>query len=43
MMADKDTHFLQKPFSPATLAELTRQVLGGMREDEAVREEVRER
>lgn len=31
MMADSSVHFLQKPFSPAALAELTRQVLGGTR------------
>jgi PAS domain S-box-containing protein len=31
MMADKDVHFLQKPFSLSALAELTRQVLGSTR------------
>ncbi|UCC70953.1 MAG: PAS domain S-box protein [Gemmatimonadota bacterium] len=31
MMADKDVSFLQKPFSPSALAELTRQVIGGTR------------
>ncbi|NIN72282.1 MAG: PAS domain S-box protein [Gemmatimonadetes bacterium] len=31
MMADSAVNFLQKPFSPAALAELTRQVLGGTR------------
>lgn len=31
MMADSAVNFLQKPFSPAALAELTRQVLGGSR------------
>ncbi len=31
MMADSGVYFLQKPFSPAALAELTRQVLGGTR------------
>jgi two-component system cell cycle sensor histidine kinase/response regulator CckA len=31
MMADSAVSFLQKPFSPAALAELTRQVLGGTR------------
>jgi PAS domain S-box-containing protein len=31
MMADSGVSFLQKPFSPAALAELTRQVLGGVR------------
>ncbi|MGD2216308.1 MAG: PAS domain S-box protein [Gemmatimonadales bacterium] len=31
MMADSGVSFLQKPFSPAALAELTRQVLGGTR------------
>jgi two-component system cell cycle sensor histidine kinase/response regulator CckA len=31
MMADSGVNFLQKPFSPAALAELTRQIVGGKR------------